>query len=171
MHLRLAEVLGRHASEVFKAMSGLEPLGPEIAEAGPGAGPLHPMGARVDFHGRDASGAPWSGFFVCAFATLAAARDVASAIAAKLGVEVADDPEGVDGVLGEYLNIVIGLTCSDWAVGGLETVFDPPLPLAATTDGGVPPRSRSFHLAMAIEGHPSMSLFLVLAPSDPGEAR
>ena len=171
MHLRLAETLGRHASGVFKTMSGLTPAGLAISEAGPSEGPLHPMGVRVDFKGRDGSGTPWSGFFICAFATMEAARDIAGAISAKLGVDSADDPAGVDNVLGEYLNIVIGLTCSDWAKGGLETEFDPPRRLEARPDSGAGPGSRCFHLTMTLDGHPSISLFLVLAPGRPAASR
>jgi hypothetical protein len=159
----LAEILGRHAAGVFKTMSGLEPDRLEIVEAVESEGPRYPMGVRVAFQGRDRQSRPWSGFFICAFATLEAARDIAMAIAQKLGVaeSVTGTVDSVDDVLGEFLNIIIGLTCSDWTDRGLETEFDPPDKLVERQMSGFAPGTKAFHLTMTIDGHAPVSFFLV----------
>ena len=166
MHQHLAEILGQHAAGVFKSMSGLAPDRLEIVEAKRSEGPRRPMGVRVDFRGKDRSESPWAGFFICAFDTLEAASDIARAIADKLGVAEAVDGsvDSVDNVLGEFLNIVIGLTCSDWTDRGLETKFDPPAQLAASPGAACPEAAKAFHLTMSIAGHPPVSFFLVFLP-------
>jgi CheY-specific phosphatase CheX len=163
VHLRWAEILGRHAAKVFHIMSGLPPDRLEMTEADLEAGPRHPLGVRVDFTGLDELGRPLSGHFVCAFETAEAARDIASAIAVKMGLSPPDEGDlaGVDAVLGEFLNIVIGLTCSDWAELGLATEFDPPQPLAVHGRGRPDPGSRAFHLTMSAAGRPQVSIYLV----------
>jgi hypothetical protein len=166
----LAEILGRHAAGVFKAMSGLEPDRLEIVEAVENEGPRYPIGVRVDFHGLDRGHKPWSGYFICAFPDLAASRDIAQAICDKLGLAgmVTEEIGSVDDVLGEFLNIVIGLTCSDWTDRGLETEFDPPASLSESQAAALGQGARAFHLTLGIEGHPPVSFFLVFSPQ--GEA-
>ncbi|MDR2455231.1 MAG: chemotaxis protein CheX, partial [Deltaproteobacteria bacterium] len=141
-------------------------------EAVENEGPRYPMGARVNFKGLDRDHQPWSGFFICAFATIEAAKDIAMAIASQMGVadSVTGTVDSVDQVLGEFLNIVIGLTCSDWIERGFETEFDPPEMLLERKDPGFEPEERAYHLTMTIEGHPEVSFFLVFLAS-PQEAQ
>ncbi|MDR1656812.1 MAG: hypothetical protein LBT47_04545 [Deltaproteobacteria bacterium] len=166
MYHRFAEILGRHAADVFKTMSGLQPDRLEIVEALPDDGPRYPMGVRVYFRGSDQSGFLCTGFFICAFETLEAAGDIAKTIAVKLGVEdtFSETLEGIDSVLGEFLNIVIGLTCSDWSDQGLVTEFNPPEPLVRYPQVTISNDGLAFHLTMFSEGHPSVTFFLVLLP-------
>ena len=166
MHRRLAEILGRHASSVFKSISGLTAESLEIVEAEDKEGPRYPLGARVDFKGRDRDSNPWSGFFICAFATIEAAKDIALAIASQLGVadSISGTVDSVDQVIGEFLNIVIGLTCSDWLECGLDTDFDPPELLTDRKSARFEPGSKAFHLTMTIKGHFPVSFFLVFLP-------
>jgi hypothetical protein len=170
---RCAEILGRHAAKVFEIMSGLRPDRLEIVEADILNGPRFPLGVRVDFAGRDVEGGGISGFFVCAFETIDSACDIASAIATKLGLEPPspDDAVGIDNVLGEFLNIVIGLTCSDWADHGLATEFDPPQTLSRQGQADSPAGALAFHLTMATAGHPPVSVFLVFLPGQAGPAK
>ncbi|MDR1295900.1 MAG: hypothetical protein LBO05_00680 [Deltaproteobacteria bacterium] len=163
MYHRCAELLAEHAAKVFEIMTGLRP-GREVAASGDATRtPGYTLGVRVEFAGRTGEGAPLEGFFVCAFETFESARDIAGLISRKLGLETpaADDRAGVDDVLGEFLNIVIGLTCSDWAERGLATVFDPPQPMVVHSFSDVPPGSRGFHLTLSADGHPGVSIFLV----------
>ncbi|MDR2442378.1 MAG: hypothetical protein LBE31_02520 [Deltaproteobacteria bacterium] len=167
MYHRLAEILGRHAAGVFKTMSGLEPDRLEIVEALQTDGPRYPVGVRVDFLGNNQANRKVSGFFICAFETFDAAKDIAVVIAKKMGVLDSlsgDDLEGVDNVLGEFLNIIIGLTCSDWSDHGLTTEFDPPEKLVLCPEVENPLGSRGFHLTMTAIDHPPISFFLVLLP-------
>ncbi|MDR2367811.1 MAG: hypothetical protein LBF58_06850 [Deltaproteobacteria bacterium] len=167
MYQRWAEILGNHAAKVFYIMSGLRPDRMEIAEADIGGGPRYPLGVRVDFSGHDSAGRPVGGFFVCAFDTTESAADIASTIAIKLGL--APPPPGdstdIDNVLGEFLNIVIGLTCSDWAEHGLTTEFDPPQALSMHGKTAMA-RSKAYHLTMATDYHPTVSIFLVFLPPE-----
>jgi hypothetical protein len=169
VYFHWAELLGRHAAKVFEVMSGLTPDRLEIVEADESEGPRFPLGVRVDFKGREASKAPLGGFFVCAFENLRSAGDIAAAIAAKLGTEVSSEAgqTGVDDVLGEFLNNVIGLTCSDWAEHGLETEFDPPQALVPH-EGDRPAGSRCYHLTLSADGHPPVTFFLVFLPGEAG---
>jgi CheY-specific phosphatase CheX len=160
---RLAEILAVHASQVLKAMSGLEAERVVIAPAQAGDGPRHPLGVKVVFAGR--LDEPLAGFFICAFADLATAQEIASAIAVKLGLDarLADDVDGTDSLLAEYLNTVTGRTCSDWAELGLTAEFDPPMKLSErpfeAQAGGA-----AFHLTVSVAGRPDVPIFLVFAP-------
>jgi hypothetical protein len=160
---RLAEILGRHAATVFKTMSGLEPDRLEIIEAEENEGPRYPLGVKVDFHSLKDRPEELAGFFVCAFKTSEAAKEIASVIAGKLGLSgaLAKSERGVDDILGEFLNIVIGLTCSDWADHGLITEFEPPQPLINCQFDSFPPLAKAYHLTMSSLGHPDVSIFLV----------
>jgi hypothetical protein len=167
---RLAEILGRHAVGVLKTMSGLEALSLVIDEADH-EGPRHPMGAKVGFHGLAREGRPFSGVLVCAFATAEAALEVATAIASRLGVAdaVTGTVESVDDVLGEFLNIIIGLTCPDWLELGLETEFDPPERLRDLSGDALAPRSEAFHLTLGLSGDREISFHLVFSPGHKDE--
>ncbi|MDR0622383.1 MAG: chemotaxis protein CheX [Deltaproteobacteria bacterium] len=148
-------------------MSGLFPDRLEIVEADVNGGPRSPLGVRVDFAGRKDSGQPARGYFVCAFDSIEAAGDIASAIAIKLGL--APPPPGdvtdIDNVLGEFLNIVIGLTCSDWAEHGLVTEFDPPQTLSMHDKNVTLEWEKAYHLTLSVELHPTVSVFLVFLPA------
>jgi hypothetical protein len=149
-------------------MSGLAPDRLEISEADESEGPRFPLGVRVDFKGTTDSKKPLAGFFVCAFENSRAAGDIAAAIAAKLGVGFSLDAEqtGVENVLGEFLNVVIGLTCSDWAEHGLTTEFDPPQPLIVHEGDRKPSGSECYHLTLSAAGHPPVTIFLVFLPGE-----
>jgi hypothetical protein len=163
VYQRWAELLGHRASKVFRLMSGLSPDSLEIVEADINSGPRYPLGVRVNFYGRDQEGLGVSGFFVCAFESVESAGDIASAIAAKMGLSppAASDVTGIDNVLGEFLNTVIGLTCSEWADHGLTTEFDPPLALSRHESEKALACSKAFHLTMATDKHSTVSIFLV----------
>lgn len=163
MYHRLAEILGHHAAKVFQIMSGLNPDRLEIVEADINGGPRYPLGVRVNFSGRDRGGSSQQGFFVCAFETIESARDIASVIAIKLGLSPPPptDKAGIDNVLGEFLNIIIGLTCSDWAEHGLVTEFDPPMNLSKHERKNPVVLTKAFHLTMTTGEHPPVSIFLV----------
>jgi hypothetical protein len=169
---RWAEILGQHAAKVFQIMSGLFPESLEIVEADIDGGPRYPLGVRVDFKGRDQGEKTVKGFFVCAFDTIESAGDIASAIAIKLGL--APPPPGdatdIDNVLGEFLNIVIGLTCSAWAEHGLTTEFDPPQTLSMHDKDATLVWTKAYHLTMSIENHPAVSIFLVFLPQEAGQS-
>jgi hypothetical protein len=160
---RWAEILGHHAAKVFQIMSGLSPDRLEIVEAGASGGPRYPLGARVDFSGENAVGDPVRGYFVCAFETVDSAGDIASAIAIKMGLDPPErgDANGIDNVLAEFLNIVIGLTCSDWAEHGLVTEFDPPQSLSIHGRDHALGWDKAYHLTMTVTQHPTVSIFLV----------
>ncbi|MDR2302036.1 MAG: hypothetical protein LBF38_08370 [Deltaproteobacteria bacterium] len=172
MYHRWAEILGHHAAKVFQIMSGLFPERLEIVEADIDGGPRYPLGVRVDFSGRNDSDNAVRGFFVCAFDAIESAADIASAIAIKLGL--APPPPGdatdIDNVLGEFLNIVIGLTCSAWAEHGLVTEFDPPQTLSTHKKDASLVWAKAYHLTMTIENHPAVSIFLVFLPETPTQA-
>jgi hypothetical protein len=148
-------------------MSGLEPESLEILEDVDNKGPRYPLGVRVDFRSLDAHSPLHSGFFLCAFETVEAARDIAAVIASKLGVEGCLDStiESVDNILGEFLNIVIGLTCSDWADRGLVTEFTPPRKLAQWQSLDFVAGEIAFHLSLKTISHPDVSVFLVFLPA------
>jgi hypothetical protein len=148
-------------------MSGLGPERLEIVEADINCGPHYPLGVRVNFSGREANIGSFNGFFVCAFETVNSAGDIASAIARKMGLlpPSSDDIIGIDNVLGEFLNIVIGLTCSDWSEHGLEAEFDPPLNLSKHDQKETLVSAGAYHLTMTTDQHPPVSIFLVFLPS------
>jgi hypothetical protein len=110
-------------------------------------------GARVDFKGQ-IQGRPVGGFLICAFHVFQVAQDLARAIAVKMGLdpEMASHRQGVENVLAEFLNIIIGLTCSDWAKFGLDIVFDPPEKLVAHYLAPVAKEDEAYHMTFKLSG-------------------
>jgi hypothetical protein len=181
---KCAEILGGHAQDVIVRMSSLTPtLGGLTLEAG-GRSRRYAEGVKVSFKGRvlapgqatcDAGGeAPpgWAGhgeawralggYFICAFHVFRVAQDLARHIAVNMGLgpELADTREGVENVIGEFLNIIIGLTSSDWAKKGLEILFDPPEKLGGHLIDPIPPGSEAYHLAIGLRDGQEISVFL-----------
>jgi hypothetical protein len=164
---RYAEILAGHAATVFKTMSGLEPDTLEIVEDLENQGPKYNLGVRVDFKSLDEGCRVKSGFFICAFETIEAAGDIAAVIAKKLGVEMVLDStvDSIDDVLGEFLNVAIGLTCSDWADQGINIEFSPPQKMSTWKPAPSASSTKAFHLTMETRGRPTVSIFLVFLPN------
>ncbi|MDR1607612.1 MAG: chemotaxis protein CheX [Deltaproteobacteria bacterium] len=156
-----AEVLGRHALDVIARMSSLEgSLGGLWREDGLKAR-RYVEAVRVNFQGTVAA-KPVKGFFICAFHVFQVAQELAQAIALKMGLsrEMAQDREGVENVLGELLNIIIGLTCPDWAKIGLEIDFDPPEKLGGHHIEPMAEGARAYHLSINLPESREISIFV-----------
>jgi CheY-specific phosphatase CheX len=118
-------------------------------------------GVKVNFRGR-AQGRLTRGFFICAFDAFPVAQSLARNIAVKLGLgqDLAANREGVENVLAEFLNIIIGLTCSDWAKNGLEIDFDPPRRLGTHDLDPAPPGTEAYHLTLKLPDNREIAIFL-----------
>jgi CheY-specific phosphatase CheX len=162
MYHRYAEILGKHASDVFKSMSGLTPTKINVFPTGVFQKITYPLGVRVDFSGSSDLGHLVTGFFICAFDSFEAASEIAKSIAVHLGLEaqIAEQKEGVDNVVAEFLNIVIGLTCSDWAESGLRIDFNPPEKLVEHHIHPVSKEAMAFHLIIETSDSLKVSIFL-----------
>ena len=77
-----------------------------------------------------------------------------------LGPKLALKREGVENVLAELLNIIIGLTSSDWAKLGLEIIFDPPEKLGGHLIDPIPAGSAAYHLTIAFPDKREIAIFL-----------
>jgi hypothetical protein len=135
-------------------------LGSLTLETG-GATRSYAEGVKVSFKGQ-AHGEALSGYFICAFHVFKTAQSLASYIAVKLGLgpELAVKREGVENVLAELLNIIIGLTSSDWAKHGLEIVFDPPEKLGGHLIDPIPEGSAAYHLTLSLPEKREIAIFL-----------
>jgi CheY-specific phosphatase CheX len=162
-------------------MSSLTPtLGGLTLEAG-GQSRQYAEGVKVNFKGRALSlsqgpgeaagqeaggsggvGQALGGYFICAFHVFRVAQELARRIAVKMGLGpgLADTREGVENVIGEFLNVIIGLTSSDWAKKGLEILFDPPEKLGGHLIDPIPTGSEAYHLAINLMDGQEISIFL-----------
>jgi hypothetical protein len=114
--------------------------------------------------GQEARGAKVTGYFICAFETMAAALAFARDIASYLGLSAADAIGEADSYVGEFLNVVIGLTCSAWADHGLRVEFFPPEKLKEHAIDRQPDAGYRFQVAIRCEGRYQATLFLYFAP-------
>ncbi|MDR1086245.1 MAG: chemotaxis protein CheX [Deltaproteobacteria bacterium] len=159
---KCAEILGQHAQDVMVRMSSVAHPGESLKLETKSLKRRYAEGVKVSFRGLSPDNKPIAGFFICAFHLYNAARDLARDIAVKMGLgpELSDTREGVENVLGEFLNIIIGLTCSDWTKEGLDINFDPPEKLGGHRIEPVSQEALAYHLTLKMTGAREISIFL-----------
>jgi hypothetical protein len=171
MYDKCSNSLAIHAASVFATMTGHQPTW-EVAKL---SGELSPMphftlGERVDFKGEKSNGVKVDGYFICAFETMGCARDFAEDVARYLGLSESDSPNETDSYVGEFLNVVIGLTCSAWADHGFRVEFDPPKLLQEhVIDVSSAPGS-FYQLLITADGFYQTSLYLHFLGDDDEDA-
>ncbi|MDR1871430.1 MAG: hypothetical protein LBS60_05810 [Deltaproteobacteria bacterium] len=156
-----AGILGQHAQDVLTRMSSIAPaLGALTYETG-SLNRQYAEAVKVSFRGQ-AGEAATKGYLIWAFHVFKVAQELGRDIAVKMGLEaeLAGTREGVENILGETLNIIIGLTSSDWSQKGLDIVFDPPEKLGAHLIDAIPPDQKAFHVTLTLEKGPDISIFL-----------
>ena len=97
--------------------------------------PTFELGTKVEFSGTISNGnlrdkAPASGYValgLISMGTVATATLLAMARSFHCCESVLNSPTGPENVLSEFLNIVIGLTASEWADHGFDLTFSSPL--------------------------------------------
>jgi hypothetical protein len=122
------------------------------------------LGERVNFQGKEDSGASVTGYFICAFETLISALAFAQDIASYLGLASSEPKSETDSFVGEFLNVVIGLTCSTWADHGLRVDFNPPERLQAHAIDKYPTEGHFFQVSIRVEGFYQTTIFLHFLP-------
>jgi hypothetical protein len=153
MYDKCSNSLATHAASVFATMTGHSPRLEVQSLDGDQAPASHfTLGERVDFQGEGEDGTKVRGFFICSFETIEAARLFAQDVAVYLGLSPTGPPTETDAYVGEFLNVVIGLTCSAWADHGFRVEFDPPRVLEEHAIGAGPPEAKSYQLAITAEG-------------------
>jgi hypothetical protein len=125
------------------------------------------VGERVVFRGEAERGSRVNGFFICAFETMEAAVLFARDIADYLGLPPSSSRSEPDDFVGEFLNVVIGLTCSAWAEHGLRVDFSPPERLQEHTVDPAPGTGRCFRVTISAGGRYTATLFLNFLPELP----
>jgi hypothetical protein len=104
------------------------------------------------------------GFFICAFETMDDAYLFAADISRYLGLTASKTKQETDNYVGEFLNVVIGLTCSAWAEHGLRVEFDPPEKLQEHAIDKKPAKGHFSQVAIMAENHYSATLFVHFLP-------
>ncbi|MDR2198814.1 MAG: hypothetical protein LBR53_05060 [Deltaproteobacteria bacterium] len=161
MYDKCSKSLAIHAAEVFATMTGHKPTlrGTKLTDHD-SLMPNYTLGERVDFQGKSADGGKVEGYFICAFETMVSARLFAKDIASYLGLSAVDANNETDSFVGEFLNVVIGLTCSAWADHGFRVEFNPPQILKEhVIDTGTKP-GVFYLLVISAEGFYQTSIFL-----------
>ncbi|MDR1394954.1 MAG: chemotaxis protein CheX [Deltaproteobacteria bacterium] len=157
---RCARVLGRHARDVLAKMSSITDLAEELTLETARRNTSYSEAVKVSFRGKSPHG-PVDGFFICAFHSYRLAEDLARDIAVRMGLgpELADTREGVDNVLAELLNIIIGLTSADWIKIGLDISFDPPEKLGGHQIQPIALGAAVYLLTLKLDPQREISLF------------
>jgi hypothetical protein len=111
-----------------------------------------------------------SGFFICAFSDFREAEALASDVAARLGLVPGVSKGEVESFVGEFLNVIIGLTCAAWADRGLRVDFSPPEGLAEHRLDHPEDDGLSWQVRIGLADRYQAVLFLVFRPeaSSPG---
>lgn len=165
MYEKCSLALASHASAVFATMTRRRPDRVETRPERPGGQRTRfTLGERVDFRGENPEGARVNGFFICAFDTLEKAVLFARDVADYLGLPSSTSKAETDNYVGEFLNVVIGLTCSAWADHGLRVDFSPPERLQEHDVGDVPESGHCFRVSIESEGHYSATILLFFLP-------
>jgi hypothetical protein len=166
MYKKCSKSLASHAADVFKTMTGHIPTKIEIsANDQPGTQMHYTIGVRVNFQGVEiAQGQAVKGFFICAFETLDLAFSFAGDISKYLGLTAINSVSEIDNYVGEFLNVVIGLTCSTWAEHGLIVEFYPPEQLKEHTIEINPSSGHFFQVAIFAENFYKTTLFVHFFP-------
>jgi hypothetical protein len=169
MYLKCSQSLASHAADVFTTMTRRAPSSVESRREG-AAGPRRrfTLGERVNFRGEAGQGASVNGFMICAFDSMEEAALFARDVADYLGLSASSSKNETDNYVGEFLNVVIGLTCSAWADHGLRVEFSPPERLQEHTIEQPGDRGHCFSVTITeAEGRYSATLFLNFLP-EPG---
>ncbi|MDR3153520.1 MAG: hypothetical protein LBW85_04425 [Deltaproteobacteria bacterium] len=169
MYEKCSHALASHAAAVFTTMTRRAPSKVEVRpESSEDPRLLFTVGERVDFRGEAAGGSRVNGFFICAFEAMDAAVLFAGDIASYLGLPASSSKAETDNYVGEFLNVVIGLTCSAWADHGLRVDFSPPEKLQEHTVD-LEPEGQCYRVVIEAEGLYTATVFLDFLP-EPAEA-
>jgi hypothetical protein len=164
MYEKCAKSLACHAATVFRTMTGHEPSNVVILDDCETVKHNFTLGARVNFKEEEADGPEVKGFFICAFETKKHASDFALDISRYLGLNPSDTANEIDNYVGEFLNVVIGLTCSSWADHGLRMEFDPPERLQEHSIDKSPSSGYFFEVGILAENFYKTILFVHFLP-------
>jgi hypothetical protein len=165
MYEKCSQALASHAAAVFTTMTRRAPSRVEVAPGSQTGVPMcFTLGERVEFRGEAKHGLKVKGFFICAFDTMNSAVAFARDIAAYLGLPASSSKQETDNYVGEFLNVVIGLTCSAWADHGLRVDFSPPERLQEHSIGQAARSGHSWRVTIEAEGRYSTTLFLYFLP-------
>ncbi|MDR2460741.1 MAG: hypothetical protein LBE38_08175 [Deltaproteobacteria bacterium] len=165
MYKNCSKSLATHAAEVFHTMTGHKPSKVEILTTSTNETEHHfTIGERVEFQGKDRKGLNVKGFFICAFETMDAALRFSQDISTYLGLTTSNTKGEADNYIGEFLNVVIGLTCSAWADHGLRVDFNPPEKLQEHSIDKAPLSGHFFQVIIEASSFYKTTLFLHFQP-------
>lgn len=123
MYLNFVKSLAEHAVIAYREMTDSGIIGVDIRQQKNPSIDL-PIATVIEYQGKTS---PISGVFVLGFESLEAAIEVAGYLAAKLGLPkpLTVDADTID-LIGEFMNVVVGRTISEWDRQGTPVVFGPP---------------------------------------------
>lgn len=159
-----AEILGKRAAEVVRRTSDLPPTG--VAVTGRIAAPPEcELAVRIDFRGTMTGGAPVSGYVLCGSVRHEQSRPLLAAMARHFGLSGswADSAQGAADILGEFLNIIVGLAAADWGEHGFEMDFSTPENVSGRPPSAFGPDDHPFHIVVTTEGGAEVHLLAVFS--------
>ncbi|MDR1042172.1 MAG: hypothetical protein LBR80_18790 [Deltaproteobacteria bacterium] len=165
MYEKCSQALASHAAAVFTTMTRKAPASVMVRPEVTGTSLLRfTLGERVDFRGEAEHGSKVKGFFICAFDAMDSAVLFARDVAVYLGLPASTSKAETDNYVGEFLNVVIGLTCSAWSDHGLRVDFSPPERLQEHTIDSAPLPGHCFRVTIVSECGYTATLFLNFLP-------
>ncbi len=121
-----AQIVADQAAELITKIAGLKPASIEVA---PGSEALAEGSLTLFIEFRSVSAAQrGGGRLLCSCPPQDGQWPLIQAIARTMGFDqsLMDSPEGPANILGEYLNMVMGLAAADWADKGFQIYFSTP---------------------------------------------
>ena len=123
MYTKYVEVMAKHATDIFKEMTGTEVLAHRV-KRDERAGDTTQLAHTISYEHMDK---PVKGQFVLGFVSEPIAIAVASALAEKVGLPPLTELDVVaTDLLNEFMNTIVGRTISDWDRMGMPVRFSTP---------------------------------------------
>ena len=151
-----ANIMARCVSDLLKRTRDNFPVTSKVLNKTTGW-PTFELGTKVEFSGTISNGnlagkAPASGYVALGLVgvgDVATPTLVAMARSFNCCESVIDTPTGPENILSEFLNIIIGLTASEWAEHGFDLTFSSPLNYSGVGPSEKLEEDHSFRIMMS----------------------
>jgi hypothetical protein len=159
-----AKILGQHAADILNRLAGGGPFHIRLSDL-PLERPVCELAVSINFRGKSVGWKRVNGYLVCG-ARLADIRPLLTGIAAHLGLDagILETEAGLQDLLDEFLNIIIGLTGADWAEHGFEMSFSTPHILSGRDLPPRKPQDQAFHVVVHAQTGIQLDIMVVFNP-------
>lgn len=127
MKEKYARILAKHAAEIISHTSNLLPTRVEVVEQSDSSSTFE-LAVSIDIKGKSGGHDNLSGRVVIGSKLHEESRPLLLAMVRHFGLDesILDAKDGSVNILGEFLNIIIGLASSEWSEQGFDLNFSTP---------------------------------------------